>query len=167
MSPGAPIAYKLSYLKDNSPARMSMTTDYDLKTCERVSQKIRVVLSSIAVDSAGGDAGSDLELYGNITAEGSDAIVLFDKGSSNWVRIHEGSQFGQPIAEGILNVVPSAGQTIRLRANLKDEDDLSYDDTICSDVISLPFETGWRRDATVTCTGDSARVRVNFSLSPI
>ncbi len=166
-SPGAPIAYKLNYLKDNSPARMSETTDYDLKTCTRVSQKVRIVLNSIAVDSAGGDAGSDLELYGNITAEGSDAAVLFNKSSSQYAVIREGSQFGQPIADSILSVVPQAGQAIKLRANLKDEDDLSPDDTICSDLVVLPFETGWRRDATITCTGDDARVRINFSLSPI
>ena len=166
-SPGAPIAYKLNYLKDNSPARMSETTDYDLKTCERVSQKVKVTLTSIAVDSAGGDSGSDLELYGNITAEGSAAIVLLDKNSDNYVQIHEGSQFGQPIAEGILSVVPQAGHTIVLRANLKDQDTFSPDDTICSDTISLPFESGWRKDATVYCTGDSARVKVNFSLAPI
>jgi hypothetical protein len=166
-SPGAPIAYKLNYLKDNSPARMSYTTDYDVKECTRVSQKVRVVLNSIAVDSAGGDAGSDLELYGNVTAEGSDALVLLNKGSSNYVVIREGSQFGQPIADGVLNVVPQPGQAIRFRANLKDEDDFSPDDAICSELVSAPFETGWRRDVTVTCTGDDARVRLVFSLSPI
>src|SRR6201999_426721 len=37
-SPGAPIAYKLSYLKDNSPARMSFTTDYTVRDCARVAQ---------------------------------------------------------------------------------------------------------------------------------
>jgi hypothetical protein len=166
-SPGAPIAYKLNYLKDNSPARMSYTTDYEVKECTRVSQKVRVSLNSIFVDSAGGDAGSDLELYGNVTAEGSDGLVLLDKGSSNYVVIREGSQFGQPIADGILNVVPQAGQAIRFRANLKDEDDFSPDDTICSELVSAPFETGWRRDVTVTCTGDDARVRLVFSLAPI
>src|SRR5213076_2024967 len=46
-SPGAPIAYKLNYLKDNSPARMSFTTDYDVKDCVRVSQKVRVTLNAI------------------------------------------------------------------------------------------------------------------------
>ena len=92
---------------------------------------------------------------------------MFNKNSDNYAVIREGSQFGQPVAEGILNVVPQAGQTIRLRANLKDEDDLSPDDTICSDLISIPFEAGWRKDATITCTGDDARVRVTFSLSPI
>jgi hypothetical protein len=29
------------------------------------------------------------------------------------------------------------------------------------------FETGWRKDVTITLTGDGARVRVTFSLSPI
>ncbi|HEY5926140.1 MAG TPA: thiol-activated cytolysin family protein [Kofleriaceae bacterium] len=167
-SPGAPIAYKLNYLKDNSPARMSLTTDYDLKTCTRVSQKIRVVLSSIFVDDDGGDAGGgDLELYGNITAQGSDSVVLFNKGSSNYVVIREGSMFGQPIAEGILNVVPQMGQSINLRANLTDEDDFSGDDTICSELVGAPFETGWRKEVTLNCTGSDARVRVVFSLSPI
>jgi thiol-activated cytolysin len=166
-SPGAPIAYKLNYLKDNSPARMSYTTDYELKQCTRVSQKVRVVLSSIFVDSAGGDAGDDLELYGNVTAEGEGGLVLLAKDSSNYVVIREGSQFGQPIADGVLNVVPQAGQAIRFRANLKDEDDFSPDDTICGELVAAPFESGWRRDVTVTCTGDDARVRLVFSLSPI
>jgi hypothetical protein len=119
------------------------------------------------VDDAGGDAGSDLELYGNITAQGADTIVLFNKGSSNYAVIREGTMFGQPVAEGILNVVPQAGQKITFRANLKDEDDFSPDDTICSDTVVAPFESGWRRDYTVTCTGDDARVRIVFSLSPI
>jgi thiol-activated cytolysin len=166
-SPGAPIAYKLNYLKDNSPARMSYTTDYEVKQCSRVSQKVRVALNSIFVDSAGGDAGDDLELYGNVSAEGSNGLVLLSKGSSNYVVIREGNQFGQPIADGILDVVPQAGEAIRFRANLKDEDDFSPDDTICSELVSAPFETGWRRDVTVTCTGDDARVRLVFSLSPI
>ena len=44
-SPGAPIAYKLSYLGTNKPARLSFTTDYQLKDCERVSQKIKATLT--------------------------------------------------------------------------------------------------------------------------
>jgi thiol-activated cytolysin len=166
-SPGAPIAYKLNYLKDNSPARMSFTTDYEIRECTRVSQKIRVTLDTIAVDDAGGDPGGDLELYGNITAEATNAVVLFNKSSSQWVRIRQGTMLGPTVAEGVLDVVPQAGQTIRLRANLKDKDDFTPDDTICSDTLTLPFETGWRREATITCTGDGARVRLTFSLSPI
>lgn len=168
-SPGAPIAYKLSYLKDNSPARMSFSTDYQVKDCVRVAQRVLVTLQSIAVDSAGGDSGSDLELYGQITAEGTNLQTLFDKDSSHYVQIHEGSIFGgsTPIAQTVIEVSPRAGQAIRLHAKLIDQDTLSSDDNIGDDVMVNPFETGWRKDATMTLTGDGARVRVNLSLSPI
>ena len=169
-SPGAPIAYKLNYLKDNSPARMSFTTDYEVKECVRVSQRVRVVLSAIAVDSAGGDAGDDLELYGRIWAEGTNAATLFDKNSDNFVQIREGTQFGQgqPIAEAVISVSPKAGETIRLRANLTDADGfLNPDDAMGNETMVLPFETGWRKESTATLTGDSARVRIVYSLSPI
>jgi thiol-activated cytolysin len=167
MSPGAPIAYKLSYLKDNSPARMSVTTDYDMKECTRVSQKIRVTLQSIAVDDAGGDSGDDLELYGDIWAEGSSTQSLFHKDSGNYVQIHQGSQFGQPIAESVIDVVPQAGQVIKLHAHLIDQDTFSPDDDMGNEVAIEPYETGWRKDVTVTLTGDSARIRVNYSIAPI
>jgi thiol-activated cytolysin len=167
-SPGAPIAYKLSYLKDNSPARMSFTTDYEVKDCARVAQRVRVTLHGIAVDEAA-DAGDDLELYGQITAEGTNLETLFDKDSDHWVRIHEGSVFGTgaPIAEAVIEVSPRPGQAIRLHARLTDEDSTSGDDNIGDDVLLNLFETGWRKDVTMTLTGDGARVRVNFSLAPI
>jgi len=166
-SPGAPIAYKLSYLKDNSPARMSMTDDYDVKDCTRVSQKLLVTLSSIAVDDAGGDSGDDLELYGDIWAEGVDTQNLFHKDSGNYVQIHQGSQFGQPIAQAVIDVSPQAGQSIKLHAHLYDQDTFSPDDDMGNEVSVNPFETGWRKDVTVNLTGDSARIRVVFSIAPI
>lgn len=169
-SPGAPIAYKLSYLKDNSPARMSFTTDYEVKECNRVSQRVRIALSSIAVDDAGGDAGSDLEIYGRIWVEGANSATLFDRNSSNYVRIREGQQFGQgqPLAEAVVSVQPRAGETIRLRADLRDVDDfLNPDDALGNETSVNPFETGWRKESTIILTGSGARVRVVFSLQPI
>jgi len=167
-SPGAPIAYKLNYLKDNSPARMSFTTDYDVRECTRVSQKIRVALIGIAVDDNGGDGGGDLEIFGQIWAEGFNSGMLFDKGSGNYVVIKEGQQFGQgqPLAETIIEVAPKSGQTIKLRGNLTEHDPF-FDDALGNEVTLNPFETGWRKDATLTFTGSSARVRVMFNLSPI
>jgi len=167
-SPGAPIAYKLSYLKDNTPARMSFTTDYEVKDCVRVSQQVKVTLRSIAVDDAGGDPGSDLELYGQITAEGTNLQSLFNKDGNNYVSIHEGSQYGggAPIAETVINVEPHAGASIKLHANLTDSD-LIGDDKIGNETVVNLFEAGWRKDVTVTLTGSGARVRVVFGLEPI
>jgi len=171
-SPGAPIAYKLNYLKDNSPARMSFTTDYEVKDCVRVSQKVRVTLNAVAVDDAGGDSGDDLELYGQIWVDSSagGSAMMFNKNSDNFVRVREGQQFGagQPLAEAVINVAPKSGQTIRLHANLRDVDDfLNADDDLGNETVSNPFDTGWRKESTVILTGDGSRVRVVFSLSPI
>lgn len=169
-SPGAPIAYKLAYLKDNSPARMSFTTDYEVKECVRVSQRVRVTLNAIAVDDAGGDAGDDLEIYGRIWVEGTNSATLFSRNSNNFVRIREGQQFGagQPIAEAVINVSPKVGETIRLRGDLDEVDDfLNGDDDLGNEAVANPFETGWRKESTVTLTGSGARVRLVFSLSPI
>jgi thiol-activated cytolysin len=168
-SPGAPIAYKLAYLKDNSPARMSFTTDYDVKDCVRVSQRVQVTLQSIAVDDAGGDSGDDLELYGLITAEGTNLQTLFSKDSDHYVVIHQGQMFGgsAPIAQTVINVSPQAGQTIKLHARLIDQDTFSGDDNIGDEIVLNPFETGWRKDVTLTLTSGSGILRVNLSIAPI
>jgi thiol-activated cytolysin len=162
-SPGAPIAYKLSYLKDNSPARMSMTDDYDVKTCTRVSQKLLVTLESIAVDS-----GGDRSLYGDIWADGDDSQNLMHKDSSNRIDINQGSQFGQPmISQAIISVTPQPGHSINLHAHLWDHDFILADDDLGNETSSSPFETGWRKEVTVNLTGDSGVIRVVFSIAPI
>lgn len=169
-SPGAPIAYKLAYLKDNSPARMSFTTDYKVKDCVRVAQKIKVTLNSIAVESAGGDGGDDLELYGLITVAGTTIETLLEKSEGSRVTIKEGAQYGgggQPLAEAVIEVKPQPGQAIRLRAKLTDYDPVFGHDSIGDETVSAAFETGWRKDVSVMLTGSNARVRVNVSLAPI
>ena len=164
-SPGAPIAYKLNYLKDNSPARMSFTTDYDVKSCVRISQKVRVVLNAISVDDVGGDSGDALEIYGNITAAGVNSGTLFTKPEADAVHITEGQSF-QAGTEVVIQVAPQAGSAISLRGALI-EDDIASDDSLGNEVVLLPFETGWRKEVTMTFTGSNARVRATFSLSPI
>jgi thiol-activated cytolysin len=169
-SPGAPIAYKLAYLADNSPARLSFTSDYTVRNCERISQKVLVRLKSIQVESAGGDAGDDLELYGHIWAHGAGDVTLFDRNEDNYVGIPQGQLWpaGGVIGEAILDVEPHAGATIVVGANLTDADGfLNPNDSIGNQSVSAPFETGWRRDVQVLLTGDDARVYITFELQPI
>ena len=168
-SPGAPIAYKLNYLRDNSPGRISLTTDYEVKNCERVSQKVKVTLKSIRVESDGGDGGSNLELYGRIWAEGTSASTLFDKGTGNYVTIGEGQTWPQGtfISEAILSVRPQGGSSIKLNLDLWDYDPISANDSMGRELVLAAFEAGWRRDVTAILTGDGARVVVTFGLQPI
>ncbi|MCB9559815.1 MAG: thiol-activated cytolysin family protein [Kofleriaceae bacterium] len=170
-SPGAPIAYKLHYLSDNSPGRLSLTTDYRVKECERVSQQVKVTLERIRVEDAGGDAGDDLELYGTIWADsGDDSLTLFSKGGDDHVTIRQGEAWpnGGFISEGIVHVTPQPGNQIRLHASLRDQDGfLNPDDNIGDEVLVAPFELGWRREVQLLLTGDDARVVVTLGLQPI
>jgi thiol-activated cytolysin len=168
-SPGAPIAYKLNYLEDNSPGRLSLTTDYEVKECERVSQKVKVTLKNVRVESAGGDAGDDLELYGRMWASGTSGATLFDKNTNTYVVIREGDTWPQGafVNEAIIDVKPQPGQRIELGADLWDYDPVSANDAMGREVINASFEAGWRRDVTVILTGDDARVTVTFGLQPI
>jgi thiol-activated cytolysin len=168
-SPGAPIAYKLAYMKDNAVARLSYTTEYKVKDCNRVSQKVRVVLNAIEVETAGdGDGSNDLELYGSIWVEGDTSSVLLDKDASDYVRIRQGESWPNNnfISEAVVQIRPEAGSVLRLRANLS-EYDLIGDDAIGDEGQSAPFESGWRRASQVLLTGSGSRVRVHFTMSPI
>jgi thiol-activated cytolysin len=169
-SPGAPIAYKLSYLADNAPARLSFTDDYTVTSCERVSQQVLVKLKSIQVESAGGDTSDDLELFGRIWATGDVDASLLDRGEDNNIGIHQGGLFpqsGAEISEAILTVSPTAGATIQLHADLWDSDGILPDDHMGNEVVFAPYETGWRKDVTVFLTGDSAKINITFELTPI
>ena len=169
-SPGAPIAYKLSYLKDNSPARMSFTTDYQVKDCVRVSQRIQVTLQSIICDQANDGVFGDhtLEVYGQITATGADGTkLMFNKDGDHHVAISQGETFGgtSPLAQTVIDVVPRPGQSIQLGAHLFDQDTVS-DDDLGNETSTNLFESGWRKDVTLTLTSGSGRLRVNFSITP-
>jgi thiol-activated cytolysin len=169
-SPGAPIAYKLSYLKDNSPARMSFTTDYTVRDCARVSQQIQVTLKSIVCDQADdGPFDSTLEVYGQITAQGNGAVQnLFNKDSNHTVSIGQGQTFGAPmLSQMVIGVTPKPGQAITLHVHLKDQDDLFGDDDLGDEISINPFETGWRKEVTLTLTSGNGILRVNLSLAPI
>jgi thiol-activated cytolysin len=168
-SPGAPIAYKLNYLRDNAPARMSFTTDYQVKECERVSQKVKVTLEYVQVDSDGGDAGGDLELYGQVWVDAVTGETLLDKDPSTYVVVDEGMSWPQSgiIAEAVVDVVPQPGNEITLGADLSDYDPTSSDDWLGYETFYATFEIGWRRDVSLLLTGDDAVVEVVLHLEPI
>ncbi len=170
-SPGAPIAYKLSYLRDNSPVRMSFTRDYEITSCERVSQAVRVTLDRFYVEDAGGD--DDVRVYGLIRARGENERTLFSKDRNNAIRIDEFTSWpdNDTVGEVILEVEPQEGRNIEIDVDLFHYDTNWYggksDEDLGWERVSLPFESGWRRQATAQMTGADRRVVVEFSLQPI
>lgn len=174
-SPGAPIAYKLAYLADNEPARMSFTDKYDEKECERVSQRVLVQLGKIEVVGVGGELGEGdaLEIYGSILATGSEgpggSATIFERGREDRIEIVEGQSWPQSgsVVEAVVEVEPQAGAFIRFDALLQDRDELLGDELLGEETVAAPFETGWRRDVTLFLTGGGSQVSVTVSLAPI
>ena len=170
-SPGAPIAYKLSYLADNQPARLSFTRDYQVKECVRVSQKVLVTLDSLTVEDGSDEVGSggNLEVYGTVSARADNEVTLMNWNSDQSIQIDENQTYpsnNQAIGEAILEVTPQEGEAISLVVDLSDKDTFG-DDHFSVVVSDFAFETGWRRSVSVVTSHEGARIRADFSLLPI
>ena len=169
-SPGAAIAYKLSYVRDHEPVQISYASDYTQRTCSRITQKLRVAFEKIKVVNAGGDYNNDLEIYGTVTAIGNVRQGLVSWPSDQYKTIAEGASYPPSsfISEIILPVKPQPGQAMRIETNLFDNDvplsPNTYGGTLTD---AVPFETGWRRTIYLQRTSGSESITLQFSLTPV
>jgi thiol-activated cytolysin len=171
-SPGAAIAYKLAYLHDDSPARFSLTTDYEVEECTRVTQNVRVGLNNLTVVNDGGDGGEELELYGTIWVvdENDDAYVLWSAASNQYVTVGTGMSWPQDgeIDSIIVPVTPQPGGNITLILELFDDDGaFNGDDAFGVQFIDRPFEDGWRAEIAVPAANGDQHIEVDFELMPV
>lgn len=171
-SPGAAIAYKLAYLHDDSPARFSLTTDYEVEECSRVTQNVRVALNNLTVVGDGGDGGEELELYGTIWVvdENDDAYVLWSAASSQYVTVGTGMSWPQQgeIDSIIVPVTPQPGGNVTLILELFDDDGaFNGADAFGVQFIDRPFEDGWRAEIPVPAANGDQHIEVNFELTPV
>jgi len=172
-SPGAPIAYKMAYLADNSPAGFALTTDYEVKDCTRVSQNVQLTLKNIYVVNDGSDAGSELEIYGWIRGWDEDGYMypLMERGSDQWVTINTGQAWPQSgtIESHILPVVPQPDHNFEISISLREADGaFNADDNLGDHVIIVDYEDGWRNDDFVysLANGDQ-QVEVRMAFTPV
>jgi thiol-activated cytolysin len=169
-SPGAAIAYKLSYVRDNAPIVVSYGSSYSQRTCSRVTQRLRVVLQKLKVDNAGGDVGGDLEVFGTVGARGAGATQsLVSWPAANYVQVAEGQSFppSGTIAEAIVPVRPQAGATLVIETSLLEADAVSNDSFGDRITTSFPFETGWRRAVNVQRSSGAQAISLQVSISPV
>lgn len=169
-SPGAAIAYKLSYVRDNAPVVVSYGSNYSQRTCSRVTQRLRVVLQKLTVDNAGGDVGGDLEIFGTVGARGSGATQeLVAWPAASYVQVAAGQSFppSGTISEAIVPVRPQAGSSLVIETSLLEADAVSNDSFGERVTTSLPFESGWRRTVNVQRSSGAQAISLQLSLSPV
>ncbi|MEM6295102.1 MAG: thiol-activated cytolysin family protein [Myxococcota bacterium] len=172
-SPGAPIAYKMAYLADNSPAAFALTTDYEVQDCTRVSQNVQLTLRNIYVVNDGGDSGGDLEIYGWIRGwDGqSNMYPLMERNDDQWVTINTGQQWplSGTIETQIVPVVPQPDNSFSITVNLREHDGfLNGDDNLGDHTIVVNYEDGWRNDDFVYNLADGdQQVEVRLAYTPV
>jgi thiol-activated cytolysin len=168
-SPGAAIAYKLSYVRDHTPVQISYASDYTEHTCSRVTQKLKVVFEKIKVDSSGSDLGDNLEIFGSVTAVGSTRQVLVSWPEAQYKTIATGASFPPSgiIGETILPVSPMPGQMMKIETSLM-ENDGAFNDSFGTAVLTnAPFESGWRRTLQIQRSSGTQAVTLQVSITPV
>ncbi|MFS4415188.1 thiol-activated cytolysin family protein [Maribacter sp. 2307ULW6-5] len=91
-SPGAPLAYKLRYIKKGTPvARVVLTSEYPIRTCDLAYPVFRISINSLRIaQTPGGLEGSHLELFGNVKGKTSipnKEEVVWSRSKSNNLRV--------------------------------------------------------------------------------
>jgi len=91
-SPGAPLAYKLRFLKQGTPvARTVLSTEYPVRTCDLAYPRFRITLNSLrVVDTPGIGEGSHLEIWGFLRGKvniGSNVRVNWSRLKVNNLRV--------------------------------------------------------------------------------
>lgn len=171
-SRGAVISYKLAYVRDHSPAKISYASDYVQRTCSRVSQNVRVRFTKMSVpQGGGGDDGGELEVFGHLHATGADGVAhpLFDKSQDTRVTIPVLGQYPSVgfNAQPIVKVKPQPGNRILITGSLF-EYDLLGNDTFSTLPFQLSYENGWRRQVLYPVNaGGGQAMTLQLDLEPI
>lgn len=169
-SPGAAIAYKLSYVRDHTPVQISFASTFEQRTCARTSQKLHVVFERLTVTNSGGDVGGDLEVYGNVTARGSGASrSLVSWADTAYKQIPQGQSFPPAgiIGEAIVAVRPQAGNALRVTTDLFESDAFATDSFGTAIGDNAPYEAGWRRKLTLYRSAGTQQIALQISLTPV
>lgn len=166
-SPGAPIAYKLSYL-DNSVTRMAFTTDYAEKNCVKNLSDVYLTLDSLR-HVAGGDASGGPEIYGQVLVRyptqgnpvtdcntGGELATIWSVPQGSYVEIADKGTYYPPNSAVDLHEVPITDSAkICLIADMWEDDNPSADDDFGIAGVLLTFkDDGWEGEHEIVTHGD-------------
>ena len=96
-SPGAPLSYKLRYLKDNSIGNIVLATSYNVRSCERVAFSYEVTADHIYVNNDGEDGPGDFYGYLSTWSSQGGEHKFWNRGEERDVQIESKETF--PIKE--------------------------------------------------------------------
>ncbi|MEZ4404697.1 MAG: thiol-activated cytolysin family protein [Kofleriaceae bacterium] len=169
-SPGAAIAYKLAYVRDNTPVRVSYASAYGERACARTTQRLHVVFEKLKVDDAGSDVGGDLEVFGTVEVRGTGAPqALASWPAAMYQQIAAGASAPASgiIGEAIVPVRPAAGNAVTIRTSLLEADTFANDSFGDAVEDAAPFEAGWRRTLQVHRSSGAQAITLQIAITPV
>lgn len=92
-SPGAPLSYKLRYLKDNSIGNIVLATQYNVRSCDRVAFSYRVTAEHIYVNDDGEPGPGDFYGYLATWSSQGSRHKLWERGEDRDVKIETDETF--------------------------------------------------------------------------
>jgi cysteine-rich repeat protein len=171
---GKPLSFQLKYLADNQPAAFGFTGTFDLVSCLRISQNIRVTLNSIFGSNIQ-DIGNNLEIYGTVQ------VKSLDSGASSGNILNISSNAPKVLGSGddgiidlggiqnqvILKIKPEEAKNLRLTFNLNDEDAGADDDLLNLETFDVLFSDGFNRTETLDFGTPSGDLRFEINYTPV
>jgi hypothetical protein len=181
---GEIIGFKLGYLSDNSTAALSFGGTTTIRDCIRARQRVDVELMGIEAIADGVELGSDLEIYGTITARGLSfggipgVQTLFSRSESNPVSIPLLDAFGATAQEIAATPELDSLDTRQVRVDvlndgdltlsaLLDEDDSANQDEPLDGSKTLTASQGFRGIKTIELNNNGTQAKVHFRLTPV
>lgn len=171
-SPGAPLAYKLRYIKKGTPvARLVLTSEYPIRTCDLAYPIFRISINSLRIAATpGGLEGTHLEVFGNVKGKinKSSREVVWSRSKANNLRFSGLHEVNQSIDIELYRPNYDV-DFIELSGSLSDED-TSFDDFLGSKSRRILL-----KDVSTNSTGIQLKfdeqpqhdVRANFSIRRI
>jgi len=174
---GVPLSFQLKHLADNQPAAFGITGTFDVESCIRVSQNIRVTLDSMLAENINEELGQGqdaLEVFGQIRASsldsGSSTGLIFNASTTTAAILSEGTSktFGGLQNQVILKIKPEEAKDLRFIFNLSDADGSGANDPIVSSQsINIPFTDGFNRSDDFSFSSSSGDLTASISLKPV
>ena len=163
-NPGAPIAYRLAHLSDNSPAAISFASEFSAQVCDRVAQRVKVTLDSIECLQQS-DVSGAAELFGVVTASSANNITLLDRPRGQSISIDD-NQIVNLGNFGIVDVdLRASTPIVNLTANLDEDDNPFGTDDFPTESRNLT--DNWRGNFNINIVAGSDQYIVHFNLTPV
>ena len=144
-SPGAPLSYKLRYLKEGTPvATVVLSSEYSVRSCELAYPKFRIKINSLKCNDC--PEIGDPEIYGRITGRAyvngaaTGPKAEWSRSRNDAWEIHSGQEYGLGITQDVELYRPEYGSDyIKVDGWLK-EKDLGDDDDLGADSHTIALK---------------------------